>query len=730
MIPKYRFYIRIGSQTATQTEVHPIWKDDLSLEYKMESGQWFFRSELSGSIDLLRADYDLIMNQAFGTVFYLDIQISDNGASWSQYWRGKFTLTDCKVNVDDKILTVKPQVVDNYTDILAGMEKEFDLIKLAPEINRIRISKRPAIQIFDTASETVTCVCGNLSFEQEASLPDENPMQFLVNHCHFAKCSSETELVFTDVPYGYESGFATPFFGTITGDGSTLTNSVDTYFIIYFEYEFNSIYFNGLRVYSRSQPDDKKWEFSQNNIGEYLALPSEIEFASQHEGVGNLKADCIEHGIFSRVICNKSSVSGTDTYEIPTDDLVSYNRNYRRCYPYDVSGMMYSSSRVSSYPTEWGLDDNGYYYLPPDDTYQYIPIGRNMWGVQSIWLRKTNDYQSIETNANYEFMLNDAYPLWSCIQVILDEIAPGVYFGGTSAYSNFLYSGSDPLQLRNNALYLTPKSNITNGEYQTPAQKAPIRLKDIFNMLKNVYKCYWFVGTVNGYPALRIEHVEYFLKGGSYYYNPSVGIDLTALTNKRNGKAWSFGTSVYEYEKAEMPERYQFAWMDEVTSPFKGQPIEVVSPFVEQGRVEEITVANFTSDIDIMQLDPSSISNDGFALLNALPDGNGGLYVPIVTDYIGSVSHRMQNGWLSFHKLEWAYLRSNMPASNLKIGNDTVQVWSVSRNKKQTVNIPLPLADPDLMRLVKTGIGNGKIQQMTIRLTSRMAKTQLRYDTE
>ena len=727
MLPKYRFYINAAGDS--QRLANPNWKDDLALEWKMESQQMFHRSELSGNLDFLRADYDYIMGKAFGTVFYVEIQISDNGASWSSYWKGKFTLTDCKVNVDHKIISVKPQTDDAYSKILAGLDNEYDLIKLAPEINKIRLSRRPAIQIFDGESETCTCVCGNLSFEQDVSLPMDNVQTFIRQHCHFQLLKDIIELEFTQVPWPYEQYFEQPFSGEITGTGSTLTNSTNTYFIIYEV----GLSIEGLYVCSRAQPSVTQWKYEQV-IGEYGAgyFPAEIEFESQMTTVGNLKANCIDHSLYSRVICNKKSANSGDTYEIPSDDIVTYNRNYRRCYPYDASSMIYSSQRTQSDPTEWGVNDSGDYYLPPDDTYQYIPIGRNLWGINSIWLRKTNDYTDIEDDATYFFMLNDAYPLYSVLQVLLNKIDPNIHFDGTADYSHFLYSGWDYIQGRDNGLWLTPKSNITNGEYQTPAMKGKITLKDIFNMLKNTYRCYWFLGTVNSQTALRIEHVKYFLNGGTYTppFVPTAAIDLTSLTNKRNGKKWDYNTDTYEFEKLDMPERYQFAWMDEVTEIFKGQPIIIVSQFVEQGKVEEINVSNFTSDLDIMMLNPSGISQDGFALINALLDGNNELYVPIVNMPLGNYSYRAQNGWLSFHELQWAYWKDNMPSKHIEIEGDNVTADSVSRNKKQMVNIPLGLSDPDMYGLVKTSLGFGQIQQTSIRLTTRMAKTQLRYDTE
>ena len=72
-----------------------------------------------------------------------------------------------------------------------------------------------------------------------------------------------------------------------------------------------------------------------------------------------------------------------------------------------------------------------------------------------------------------------------------------------------------------------------------------------------------------------------------------------------------------------------------------------------------------------------------------------------------------------------------MPAYAITIeGDTTARAASVQKGKKQQVNIPLGLTDPNTMQLVATGLGYGQIQQVSVRLTSRMAKTQLRYDTE
>ena len=54
----------------------------------------------------------------------------------------------------------------------------------------------------------------------------------------------------------------------------------------------------------------------------------------------------------------------------------------------------------------------------------------------------------------------------------------------------------------------------------------------------------------------------------------------------------------------------------------------------------------------------------------------------------------------------------------------------IQRKKKQQVSIPMTTYDDGNMdALVTTTIGNGEIERASIKLTSRMTKFTLRYDT-
>jgi hypothetical protein len=74
-------------------------------------------------------------------------------------------------------------------------------------------------------------------------------------------------------------------------------------------------------------------------------------------------------------------------------------------------------------------------------------------------------------------------------------------------------------------------------------------------------------------------------------------------------------------------------------------------------------------------------------------------------------------------------LRSNLSAWHVKINQNTTIAWGIQRKKEQKVNIPLGEAEPDLQKLVKTGIGNGEVKSLSINLSSRMAQATLMYNT-
>jgi hypothetical protein len=446
------------------------------------------------------------------------------------------------------------------------------------------------------------------------------------------------------------------------------------------------------------------------------------------EGMDELYAMRSGIGIFGRMVLDKPqlTVGLTDynAFEIESDDMVANNRNYHYCLPFKDFDIQ-QSSRTSVTPTEWGINDNGVYFLPPDDVNPWYPVGRSQWVNTSVWVLYDSTLDDFEVAGRKEFTIKDAFPLWSVIEVLLAKIAPSVSHSNTSAYSQFFYGTQMPSMMYGSIVCIAPKSNIIVGEYQEPAKKAPITLGQVLDMLKNVYACYWFIDDNKRFV---IEHIRYFKNGGSYSSGlQTIDYDLTQLAN-RNGKKWAFGTAKYSYDKEDMPARYEFAWMDEVTKLFKGNPINVLSTFVKEDKVEEINIANFTSDVDYMLLAPEMCSKDGFALLQPLMEG-GDYVLPITGTTVGVYDYYLQNDLVSMYVLQQLLLTYDMPSRNIELNGQTATADGIQRNKKQQVTFPVGNDDPDVLQLVKTTLGNGEYDKISVNLSSRMAKVTLKYDT-
>ena len=725
---QYKFILNVDETTRV---VHPVYKEDLSIEYELENNQQFFRKKLSGKIAFIRDDYDFLNEHDFNSEFVLILQESrDGGKTWTEYYSGKFMKTDCTWNDDDRKCEVSPTVYDEYNDVIAGLDKEYNLIKLSPEIRRLTIKKRPLIQVYLPGESVVSCFLGGTYWEQDVIEATEDE-DYLVKTCHFAKTRDYQEIIVKESPY---SNLTNQIY---IGSQDAGYSSVSSYRLEYFESqemkvdpEDNSDYFimtNGLRLFNGNT---KGWEFSQteyvynNSNPQFKALPSAATLKAISPETTDVKVEIKTNGLYMRYLLDAETILNLNTYEIPVNDLVEDNRNYKRCigYAFDV---IYISNQYSTEPTEYGVRPDGTYYRQPYSIYgdKFYPVARSTWNFASYWFCFSVLDSTVEEAGRTEFELRDTYPIHSVIQVLLEQFSD-IKHEGTQEYSQFLYADYNPVSYQNFHLLLSPKSNILHGNYDQPAMKAETTLNTILKMLRDVYKCFWFIED----GKLKIEHISYFRNGGTYTGSPVIGTDLTKSENPRNAKKWGFLTSSYEFDKSDMPERFQFAWMDDVTEGFEGYPIEVNSKYVSPGRIEDINVTGFTTDVDYMMLNPGAISQDGFALFAAIYR-NERYELPIVERNVDGADLRLQNGYLSWITLQPNYYLSDLPAKKVVINKTDYEVSETSRKRKQKVKFPT-LEAIDTKKLVKTYLGNGQIEKISVNLSSRINEVTLKYDTE
>lgn len=722
MNPIYKFQLSAGNDTR---QAFPVYKDDLAIEYALEQNQEFYRGKLSGKLTFQKDDYLFIRSKAFDTQFDVVIFISyDGGQTWAVYWSGQFWKTDCQFNEDDQTAIVTPSVNDRYNAVLAGIDKEYNLIDLAPVIQPVKLDKRPMIQVYVPGQTVIGCFLSGMWWEQECdAVTDESALE---DKYHFSLNKKQRLLDITQT-----GGPALPDFAMGSPDGYG-----EQYFdITKGGYRFRAYYDDV------TEPEDRYWACEIVRVSDnirmwfyktYATLPNvpysvTLTAVEGTEATGTVELYVHDIAVYARYVVDVKQASGLTTFPIPDDDIVENNRNYHYVISYNFPNTIFFNDVLSTTPTQWGIYQPGQYYVMFRNIYSGVnesfPVARSAWGRISIWFAFDALDWKIEQSWRKEYTLKDAFPIWSVISVLLAKIAPGITHDGTTDYSQFLYD-INPITGFDQRLFITPKSNLISAGYDQPAQKAPITLKRVTDMLRDCFRCYWFIDEQNRF---RIEHISYFMRGGTYTGQPVVGIDLTQQIVTRNGKPWAYARNQYEFDKPEMASRYQFGWMDDVTQLFDGYPIDIISKYVNPDNIEQIDVSQFTSDVDYILLNPGEISKDGFVLLAAkLTDGEYKL--PYVNFEINFSPHVLQNAWVAFMSLQTYYM-FDMPARNVQINGVTQIVQGIKKLKTQTIKFPV-LTEPDMFNLVKTGLGNGTIQKMSVNLSSRNANTTLKYDTE
>jgi len=727
MIIKYRFSINGIS-------VHPIYKDDLTKTYEKESDQVFFRQSLSGAMSLINEDFDWIDSQPFNTEFILLTEKSDdNGLNWSGYVVSSFYKTDCKWDSDNKKVEIKVNVHDSYTNVLAGLDKEYNLIKLAPEIKPLTIQKRPLLQYYIPGQSSLTCFLSGMSWEQEVSNPvtDTNALanfSFSLSS-HLQRSSISKSPQNPPTPTIDDQEFVNKF--TFTRQNACEWTSQNGDYKLKYEPYFSdsnhTLYTFGLYLVSTNT---KLFGCSGDTI---YANPIGTQFAMSAVGgsgaTGQYLMQNFTVNVYSRYLLDVTSIAGQNTTPILADDIVPNNRNYKYMIGYAID-LCRISNEFQSEPTEYGYATEDEYFVRPYDSLfgrLYYPLAKSSWILSSYWFRFLDFDELLEEEGRKAYMLKDTFPIHSVISVLLNELAPDVLHEGTSEYSQFLYGETNPISNWPFRLFISPKSNVTKGEYDQPARKAPITLGQVLDMLSATLKCKWFIED----SKLKIEHISYFRNGNSYTEEQSCDYDLTELYNRKVKKNWNYKTSTWEFNKSEIPERIEFSWMDEVTDAFAGYPIDIISKYVTRGNVQSVTVTQFTPDIDYMLLNPESINNDGFALFAAteVTPLSGQYELPFITKQVEEHKFIMQNGILSWIYLQPTFYMHDLPAKEVKVNKVNENAYGISRNKQQSISLPSN-DDLDVMSLIKTDFGNGQIEKLQVNLSSRMNEITLVYDTE
>lgn len=701
--------------SGTVHNVFPRWKDGAKLQMIPESGKRFLREKLNVELIFQRGDFDLINNAAFQQKFLVNL-------SGNVTWQGIFYKTDCDFDLDKKTIRVQPEPNDRYKKIIEGLDKEYDLINLEPDLTTLSYVKQPLFQTYLADSEYIANYLGGLYWEQPI---DVDPVTWSLIPEGFGRSTS----------IGYIPGDSLNPDVSGMYKGATINSKVgfvresDNKYFIWFDSMGNDIQY---KVIDLTDNDNVVYLAPLNNyiFGQPKAHADKGVYLDSQSS--NSQARFFVAFPNFRLLTDNDTVNGNATSPLPEEDLVSESYGYKNTYAVSSIEDFAASVENQATPTQYGkVAANADYYAgqyftkypaPFGLLKPVFPVSRSEWTEVSFWFYYSFQSQAFQEDAATSFTTNHAYELGEVIRKLLAEIDNTITFQSNTTHSEFLYSSANPVSSDlQPALYLVPKSNILVGDYDQPSAKAIIKLNDVLLMLKNVYNLDWYIDDSN---RLRIEHESWFENGGTYA-GQNIGTDLTAQLEPKTGKSWGFGANKYKYEKAEMPEQIKFKWMEDSSEPFNGFPIEITSNYAQKGNVSERNVSQFITDIDYAQVQPGNFSKSGFFLLSAF-DVSGTMTVPFFTHQIADGREwKMQNGYLSNIYLHDKYFKHGLPADNVEINESTTTAATVKKTRIQEIVFPSTAIDE--LQLITTELGTGEIKEYETDLESGSHKIKIAH---
>lgn len=752
--------------------------------YKKESNQQFFRESLDGKVNLYGFDYLLVKEAGLeGTMRF---KIYRNN---TLYASASFNKTDCKFNHSKKSVELKLNYNDKYSKILEAYENKYDLIKLAPEITQLTMTKRCVTQIYMQNEKVISNYAGGTYWETEVH-ESVGSYDALVNKYHFAPGPKFIEVNLQ----GFNTDINSIIIASLNSDcwNSTLVEDESKWCSIKFTKVYSRglapSYMTGTEVLKLSNGRDSdmtynsdigRWYFNNDvyrieiytgkdasgtliyNSEKLYGKDSTIFMLSSyslaykmnaiHSITTNpatfyLGACIIEYNIFARILCDTPiSSEGLQTYPVPSDDFAITPQNYRMCigltgFDSDDSVIkIIQSKQTSIEPTSYGKNDYEQYFEAPQTLWNqyYHPLSKSAWGNTSFWVEL---YEVPYPQGGYEvfcrkyyrkYTIKNSYHISDVIKALLAKIDPTITHERRAIYSRFLYghNGATSEALGGCDIYITQKTNVLKGEYDQAAQKAEIEFKQIMEMLRDCFRCYWFIDDENRF---RIEHISYFMNGMSYS-KPTSQINLTNKFDIFNKIESLYSQQEIDYDKSRLSSRFEFAWADDTTKAMGGDlVIDVKNKYVQKDKTDEINIDGFTSDIDYMLFLPEEFSKDGFALIMA--DSNK--EVPIVRSAIKEETQHgrwnsidVQNWYASFNQLVNHYML-DMPGNLIECNNiNSPLVTGIIRSMKHTIEFQ-PNSNIDIRMLITTDIGNGYIEEMSTDIDTNMTKIELRYEPE
>lgn len=641
---KYKFVIDYTptdpAGVASQRVCSPTYGDDLAVNIEMESDEWYRKRKLEGKLTFLRNDYEWIMGCAFDGTFKLTVQSSnDGGAMWQNYLEGTFSRANMEIDEDNQRVVLNGlNEGGEYNVIENGKSEEYDLMKIIPdsEAKEVQGEVHPALAMVDYRSEIISqsdmfcdthLVAGGYKNGGQSEwniymLPYPSDKWTYIAGLAEAKVEMKNatslwggtytgEVVFRPVIAGELQVVSVQ--GTLRNDnygflnisvGLTSANRMEAIMEIYDN--------NGYSV------DSWFYDIGINTSGFYS--PQSFEFLGDNTSLFK-SVSVIFHYIRATLL---TQLGGN------ADNVLNTTDYYKRMSAFnnsDNSLQVSISRRTVEQPNGHrlvpGTGEQGtvpQYFAPPDDQHNYIPLAEYNWNYGSLWYTIEPSVANglLDPTKVGSFRWTRCWTLGTCLDWLLRKITNNkVTFDQSVAGSEFLYSAVNPLTQGEPFEYLfTQKSNVMRPSLGGEgAARCIVRLDWFLEFLRNALNCYWWLEERNGGTyAFRMEHVEWFRRGGSYTGQMDARFNLTEIKTRRNfprngeaAKRLDDQLHKYSYDMNGMTEKYLFSWQgDGGSDDFKGNPMFFKAGWVERGTSESHEVDNIFADLSWLMLNAGS----------------------------------------------------------------------------------------------------------------------------
>lgn len=273
--------------------------------------------------------------------------------------------------------------------------------------------------------------------------------------------------------------------------------------------------------------------------------------------------------------------------------------------------------------------------------------------------------------------------------------------------ANYVNPSMDPYYIA-----IAQKSNIVNhtGSLTTPAWSFKMTFAELEKMMREVFNVYWILEPEF---FIRFEHFSYFFQNVNYNAINATNFPLNKLKNK------------FKIEKLDYPNSETFKFSEASNTHMVGEPITY--PRCSNGQDIERGIEKGTADFEFITNNPAITNLDGYVLFDVY-ESSGVWYLRQVTSYLTALNKaNCRLGWGNVLKDLHMH---NRPFTTGEI-NSTSETFLSPVYKREQVDIKVKLCCEDEHAkedsLVRTELGDGKIDEAEINYTKEQIKFKLRH---